>query len=807
MNKISKKIVALATMAAFVLTLVPAAAFGAASATNSRIEVDGSQTVTDVAPGDVLTVDFVVNEDGDTSGVGSENDSLTNVKVWVTDKEGNFVDTAKVYTTQYLTPCANNSHVYKFGDKTGSGVVGVNNNTAFQVSFTSGGEYVIHAGVGDVEANGEFNADFINMTGVSVTVDEPDTTVEAIKVSGPVSTAPSAQDHEVTLNASNLMDDFDLVDYDGWNQNGTAKYTMTGQAFLDAAATDKAPEKKEVKIISGDPLNLQFANGASEITVYTDNMGEFDFTFTMNDKRNLPVYIEVDGVRYAVNIITTETTAYRMTVNEDGGYVLATTDSANWSDRTANFADAVQLTLTDVAGNVLTGEDVIANEYAHDLTNADKHEQNVSITEQPKKSTLKASDLQLVAAGDIYTLAYVNSDNDAVPNNDLYPGKYTVRIALNSTDYKEVTFYAAEFGAPEELELFAIAQDISTTGSTDQRVVTLDDQVTLGQKVVVSGKYVDENGLKITAKDVYYGVKGKAVIDEQTKTNYDNATAQLTFYTKQDIAANESLLGTLVTVEAYAKGSTARATAEYTVVDSYNDMSLEFDPVEGPTNEYNDVTVSVVKEDGKTAQVDGKIVRAFVDNQSNEDAIVTVKTLDSGKVEDGEGQISVYATEDTEADIVVVIQDASNNGIYSGTLQYTAGDGLTIAHHEVTMTIGSSQYVVDKQLFTMDAAPYVDSAWRTMIPIRALAEAFDAEVIWDQDEQTVTINYNEQTIVMTVGETTYTVNDEEMTMDTEPVNSGDRVYVPIRFVAEAMGFEVTPLYNANSSTASVVFQS
>ena len=236
-------------------------------------------------------------------------------------------------------------------------------------------------------------------------------------------------------------------------------------------------------------------------------------------------------------------------------------------------------------------------------------------------------------------------------------------------------------------------------------------------------------------------------------------------------------------------------------------MSLEFDPVEGPTNEYNDVTVSVVKEDGKTAQVDGKIVRAFVDNQSNEDAIVTVKTLDNGKVEDGEGQISVYATEDTEADIVVVIQDASNNGIYSGTLQYTAGDGLTIAHHEVTMTIGSSQYVVDKQLFTMDAAPYVDSAWRTMIPIRALAEAFDAEVIWDQDEQTVTINYNEQTIVMTVGETTYTVNDGEMTMDTEPVNSGDRVYVPIRFVAEAMGFEVTPLYNANSSTASVVFQS
>lgn len=123
------------------------------------------------------------------------------------------------------------------------------------------------------------------------------------------------------------------------------------------------------------------------------------------------------------------------------------------------------------------------------------------------------------------------------------------------------------------------------------------------------------------------------------------------------------------------------------------------------------------------------------------------------------------------------------------------------------MTIGSSQYVVDKQLFEMDAAPYVDSAWRTMIPIRALAEAFDATVTYDNDDRTVTIKYENEVIVMTIGEDTYTVNDEEMTMDTEPVIQGDRTYVPIRFVAEAMGFTVTPLYNANSSTASVVFQS
>lgn len=94
-----------------------------------------------------------------------------------------------------------------------------------------------------------------------------------------------------------------------------------------------------------------------------------------------------------------------------------------------------------------------------------------------------------------------------------------------------------------------------------------------------------------------------------------------------------------------------------------------------------------------------------------------------------------------------------------------------------------------------------------MVPIRALAEAFDAEVIWNQDDSTVTINFDGDTqIVMTVDEQTYTVNGAEATMDTEPVNAGDRVYVPIRFAAEGLGFSVTPLYNADGLTASVVFQ-
>ena len=39
------------------------------------------------------------------------------------------------------------------------------------------------------------------------------------------------------------------------------------------------------------------------------------------------------------------------------------------------------------------------------------------------------------------------------------------------------------------------------------------------------------------------------------------------------------------------------------------------------------------------------------------------------------------------------------------------------------------------------------------------------------------------------------------------IGSDNRTYVPVRFVAEGLGYEVTPLYNAeNGTTASVVFQ-
>lgn len=62
----------------------------------------------------------------------------------------------------------------------------------------------------------------------------------------------------------------------------------------------------------------------------------------------------------------------------------------------------------------------------------------------------------------------------------------------------------------------------------------------------------------------------------------------------------------------------------------------------------------------------------------------------------------------------------------------------------LTMTIGSTEAKVTEDgtetTLTMDVAPYVDEAtWRTYVPVRFAAEAFDCSVGWDQDTMTAVI--------------------------------------------------------------------
>ena len=179
-----------------------------------------------------------------------------------------------------------------------------------------------------------------------------------------------------------------------------------------------------------------------------------------------------------------------------------------------------------------------------------------------------------------------------------------------------------------------------------------------------------------------------------------------------------------------------------------------------------------------------------------------------GDIENGKGELTLYADKETTADVLVVVKDTKNSKdiIYAGTLTYAFGEQDIPVGTSVVMTIGSNDFVVNNDVVTVkDAAPYVAND-RTYVPFRALGEALGAEVVWDNDARTVTYTLGSTEVVMTIGEKTYTVNGEEKTMDVAPEITNDRTYVPVRFVGEALGFKVTALSAADGTTASVVFQ-
>lgn len=647
----------------------------------------------------------------------------------------------------------------------------VYNGTKLDVQFGVAGTYDLHAAfAGNMTDATADDADvLLGTTTVTVTDDvvADSLTLTKVNVAGKDYTF-AAKDYNESTNTYTL----DLTDK-AFKYNGIDEITLTG--LLEES--DGTPAKYQTINFSTTRTDVvEFAKDSAK----TENNGKFNAVFTMQDQKNAIITLtdKETGLECNVRVIAAKTAAQDINRTLTGGYVLAGTDTDNWTYLNRMFTDAVQFEILDDKGDAVTGP--------VDAT--------IDVRVQPnagKSNALDGNDFRLVDSGNgVYTLWYKGDQAKLVP------GKYEVRVAIASEDNATVTFTAAKFGKAQDTVLDVYASDHNwTDGNPNEDVMTVDDQITLGQYVLATAKYVDENGIKVVAKDVDYGFNGKAVVDPMPQDG--------TFSTPADVPANESLLGTEVEIVAFNAADNQLVTKTLTVVDSYTDKSLEFDPVQGPTNEDNKVTVSVVNEDGKVQQVNGK-VSAFIADQSNEDAKVSVDTT-KDTVNNGKATLTVYSDQETTADIVVIVK--AGNEAYYGTLEYTFGAEDPLADRTVVMTIDSTEYVVNNNIITGDAAPYVDSAWRTMVPIRALAEAFDAEVVWNQDDETVTINFDGDTqIVMTVGETTYTVDGNEATMDTEPVNTGSRVYVPIRFAAEGLGFSVTPLYNDAGLTASVVFQ-
>lgn len=883
MNKISKKIVALVTMAAFVLTLIPVAAFAA----NDDVSVQDSSYEVKATTAGTLTVTLDLNQTGgssdatptaskvkvsvsglDASSTAKQtttNDSAStgNVElfaegvaagtageVFTFEKvpTGNHVVTVEIdidgdgtdsdyvalpvkastsntvyvsadadrQTSNFLTVKSNvnvdvNEEVaatFEINDNAGkpsklplSNVViwavekghditdassalvmvdpssstgqAVTDGQNVKVKFSRAGEYTLYAGVAsDNKVETASKALLGSIEGQQVVVVEAAATGDVDGVTIDNATVDPSDAKVYTAN-------------DNIKPNNTATATHKVTAVIDGFAAKNETFKistssSNITVTAKDMNGTAFESG----TATTDRNGEFQITYKIAKAGSYKIYLtSEDGYKVTLNVTSADIDHYAADI------ALADFDASilNKDELKQNsyLSDAVRFVITDNDGVELTTDATDkAIVLAEPAATSDKD--YVSLT-APDKFKGEATDFKLAVGTDVtpnvYTLQYTGTAA-------FVAGEYTVRVALEETgEYVDATFNVGEFDE-NNVEGIKIVPSVDTIAYNKG-----------GDGFTYTVKAVDKNGVEkdiTNTTDYSIGVNAIDLLNAQIAGNKVTFKAGITSDEKEKYVGNDITL--TVVSEVYSDIETAKVT----VVDEGVVEGLAFSSESGETETTNKVGVSVVDADGNVVKtVNAQDTYIYVASQSNADANVEVeatKNVKAGK----DGEITIYSDKETTVDVVVAVKTA-DNALYAGTLTYTIGAKDVNADKIVAMTIGSSDYIVDNDIVAGDAAPYVDSNWRTMVPVRVLAETFGATV--DFTDNVITIVDGNTTVVMTVGEETYTVNDAEKTMDTAPViGEGDRTFVPIRFLAEALGYTVTPLQDANGLTASVVFQ-
>ena len=117
------------------------------------------------------------------------------------------------------------------------------------------------------------------------------------------------------------------------------------------------------------------------------------------------------------------------------------------------------------------------------------------------------------------------------------------------------------------------------------------------------------------------------------------------------------------------------------------------------------------------------------------------------------------------------------------SLKYTVTEGGSKTDDKVSVFVDG--VMVD----TGDAKAYIKDG-RTMIPMRAIFEALGASVTWDNDAKCATSVKGETEVRIAIGEKAIYKNGEKTELDTAAQLVNERTMVPVRAVAEAFGAKV-----------------
>ena len=759
MKRMKKKVVAMVTLAMFVMTLLPMAAFAL-----PEKYIDASQSTVKVTP----TTSVEVNE---------------NITVTVDLKEAAKDINDAAYNNLYVWFESEDGEVYKQvnmeGENAridGNSAVAFNKDGDTVVSFTKAGTYELKAGVSDVSADKVIDT-AKELTPVAIensTIEVTDQVTEVTGIAVDKSTAPDSPEKIVadgvtrniitaTVNTAKVVPGTVLKISNSAANSGVYFVDTTGKAVTEYPV----PDTKKVELL------LVADKGAWA--------GIYEIELACGDK-TAKLYVEVPA-------------APGQTDNKAATIEAGEVNKTFVKDDQSTEVKDVKFVVKNAAGESINAVEPFAADVKQGSTVIFAHDKFLTVEGPAKVDVSKV------------TFKWDSNEKAMVMNCDTNfakvfnkAGKYTITATLLNGQKASVSFNVVDkVGDLAKIE-------IVPTKANEKLLIN--DKT--GAKFTVVG--YDKDGLAVSLDNVTDGLKiaytpvAKAVTLDTAASSGVNGVVKATCA----LDKVDEVLGTKVDVLAVytdKAGKTYTAEHQYTIVDEAQydlvDYALKFDKTAGPVLKYNGVTATVEAAEGKTLNV--QKVYANLLSQTNKDAKVQVSV-------DDKNNIVIYSDKDTSVDVQVIAlaQTSANNASlakFAGTLTYKIGAPTPeeTQNTTVVMTFGSNEMIVNNEVVTIDkAAPFAQDN-RTFVPFRALGEALGAKVEYVAADNTVTYSLGKTEIVMTLGSKDYTVNGEKKTMDVAPFAKEGRTYVPVRFVGEALGFTVTALQNGAGQYVGVAF--
>lgn len=420
--------------------------------------------------------------------------------------------------------------------------------------------------------------------------------------------------------------------------------------------------------------------------------------------------------------------------------------------------------------------------------------------------TVTFDDGYIMGANDQLAYEQFDKDGDPVPGTNtkyidvtgVKDGKFTFTRSFDE-DTASVKF-TFERNDVADKNLTATVKLASPYGDLDYYDFTFDtgSLVERGQDVAGTVYYVNKEGKRYDITD--------ECLFAVTPSNLVEAISDCGFTVKEDAELNK-----VITITALFNGNKV-ASQNFTIVEDAEPGDVKMNRTSYNAGEETGIEFTLLDDKGQTKKLDffpSNIDIRWIDS-SVSDPGFRVNLTDHGASITTKGKLLTSITCDKPCTGKFEITFTDDKGhayqVVSDTFTFKDPDAEPEGAEKVVVTIGSTTMQVDGKNKTIIAPPIIDNG-RTYVPLRAISEAFGATVDWKQATNLITIDRGDTHIVMTPYKLAYTLNGQEKMMDVAPYISTAyaSTMVPVRFIADAFGFDSIPEYNADNTTRAVTF--